>query len=197
MKAIWRRVAIGSLGLASAATMAAAVAGAASANAAPAVVHHARAAHHARDLAHHARAMAPAALSWPVVRIGARGERVWAIQYLLKDRGYRLTADGVFGRRTKLDVARFQKVRKLTPDGVVGPATWTRLVRLVKFGSRGDAVRALQHNLRGYGYRTVTVTGFFGTATRAAVRNFQFKNKLKVDGIVGVKTWNAIIRHEK
>src|ERR1700678_4011227 len=70
---------------------------------------------------------ARAATSWPVVRRGARGERVWAIQYLLKERGYALRADGFFGSATARDVRRFQRVRGLRADGVVGARTWDRL----------------------------------------------------------------------
>ena len=34
------------------------------------------------------------------------------------------TADGTFGERTKAGVAWYQRMRGLTPDGIVGPRTW-------------------------------------------------------------------------
>lgn len=38
--------------------------------------------------------------------------------------------DGVFGTRTEASVRAFQEIFGLSPDGVVGPATWYALVRL-------------------------------------------------------------------
>lgn len=40
------------------------------------------------------------------------------------------TVDGIFGSRTEASVIAFQQIFGLTPDGVVGPATWYELVRL-------------------------------------------------------------------
>jgi len=38
--------------------------------------------------------------------------------------------DGIFGPQTEASVRAFQQIFGLTPDGVVGPATWYELVRL-------------------------------------------------------------------
>ena len=40
------------------------------------------------------------------------------------------SVDGIFGNRTEAAVIAFQSVFGLTPDGIVGPATWYELVRL-------------------------------------------------------------------
>jgi len=135
--------------------------------------------------------------AWPTVGLGARGQRVWAIQYLLKAWGYRLTADGRYGAATKADVKNFQRVRGLRADGIVGPATWPRLIITVWRGKRGWAVRAVQYNLRhGYGYR-IGVDGIFGLQTRNAVLSFQRRHGLVRDGIVGYHTWQKIIWNER
>lgn len=60
-------------------------------------------------------------------------------------------------------------------------------------GDRGQNVRSLQMILSGYGY-TVTVDGIFGSQTERAVRSFQESNNLTVDGIVGPKTREMLIR---
>jgi len=39
-------------------------------------------------------------------------------------------ADGIFGSRTEAAVVAFQKIFGLSPDGIVGPATWYEIVRL-------------------------------------------------------------------
>ena len=40
------------------------------------------------------------------------------------------TADGIYGSRTEASVRAFQQIFNLTPDGIVGPATWYAIVRL-------------------------------------------------------------------
>lgn len=40
------------------------------------------------------------------------------------------TVDGIFGSRTESSVKKFQEIFNLTPDGIVGPATWYALIRI-------------------------------------------------------------------
>lgn len=40
------------------------------------------------------------------------------------------TVDGIFGVRTENAVRKFQEIFNLTPDGIVGPATWYAIVRI-------------------------------------------------------------------
>ncbi|HYH56921.1 MAG TPA: peptidoglycan-binding protein, partial [Anseongella sp.] len=61
----------------------------------------------------------------------------------------------------------------------------------LKRGSRHNFVLLLQELLNGLGF-DLKVDGYFGARTEAAVRDFQEKNGLKADGIVGVKTWQVL-----
>ncbi len=56
-------------------------------------------------------------------------------------------------------------------------------MKLIKKGSTGDKVREIQKHL------DLTVDGIFGDKTERAVIQFQYKNALVTDGIVGPKTW--------
>jgi hypothetical protein len=57
-----------------------------------------------------------------VLREGSRGTAVTALQKRLA-----LTADGVFGPRTKAKVVAFQQAKRLPPNGVVDSRTWRAL----------------------------------------------------------------------
>lgn len=61
----------------------------------------------------------------------------------------------------------------------------------IKNGSNGTDVITLQTELNKRGY-SLTADGIFGAKTETAVRDFQAKNGLSVDGIVGPKTWIAL-----
>ena len=63
----------------------------------------------------------------------------------------------------------------------------------VSYGSTGDSVRQLQTALNKKGYH-LAVDGIFGTKTRAAVRDYQKKNKLLLDGIAGNETWSHLMK---
>jgi len=62
--------------------------------------------------------------TWPTIRQGARGPAVTHLQERLNVYGYTCTVDGSFGPATAALVRSFQRDQGLTPDGVVGPATW-------------------------------------------------------------------------
>jgi hypothetical protein len=62
---------------------------------------------------------------------------------------------------------------------------------VLKKGSTGEFVLLLQEMLRKLGYEIGT-DGIFGKGTEQAIFDFQRKNNLKIDGIVGAKTWILI-----
>ena len=63
---------------------------------------------------------------------------------------------------------------------------------LSKYGSRGDEVKQIQTKLKRWGYYNGNVDGIFGSQTQEAVRYFQRKNGLTVDGIAGPATLKAM-----
>lgn len=63
---------------------------------------------------------------------------------------------------------------------------------LSKYGSRGEEVRTIQTKLKRWGYYNGNVDGIFGSQTLAAVKYFQRKNGLVVDGIAGKRTLEAM-----
>jgi len=131
-------------------------------------------------------------VSWPVLKSGSQGADVRTAQHLLTLRGHTLDADGAFGTKTRAAVIAFQKSRSLAADGVIGPNTWSQLVKTVQHGSAGQAVKAAQAQLNVYGYG-LKVDGAFGANTKAAVIAFQQKHRLQVDGVVGPQTWRTLL----
>lgn len=70
------------------------------------------------------------------LRVGSRGPSVVQAQVMLNRVGEnypaipRVATDGIFGELTEAAVRRFQEIFDLTPDGIIGEATWYQLVRL-------------------------------------------------------------------
>ena len=60
--------------------------------------------------------------------------------------------------------------------------------RTLKKGDSGEDVKAVQIRLTILGYYSKKLEGKFGDSTRAAVRTFQARNALTVDGKVGPRT---------
>ena len=63
---------------------------------------------------------------------------------------------------------------------------------LSKYGSRGDEVVTIQTKLKRWGYYSGNIDGIYGTQTVNAVKYFQSKNGLTVDGIAGPATLKAM-----
>ncbi len=66
----------------------------------------------------------------------------------------------------------------------------------IRLRSRGQEVHFLAEILKKKGYN-VLVSDYFGADIDAAVKDFQLKNSLVVDGVVGLKTWMKLIDKEK
>lgn len=62
----------------------------------------------------------------------------------------------------------------------------------VKYGDKNAYVGKAKKMLTYLGYEGMSTGNGFGKGTLKAVKKFQKKKKLKVDGVIGAKTWNAI-----
>jgi len=152
-----------------------------------------------------------------VWKLGSTGDKVKQIQGIVG-----VAQDGVFGPKTEAAVRQWQSNLGIGADGVWGPQTeqathdlFVFLANLsaveqtapdnpffvalnnatqqvLRMGSNGDAVKILQAGLNGKGYRLVA-DGVFGSNTDGAVRRFQADRGLQADGIVGPRTWNALL----
>ena len=115
-----------------------------------------------------------------------------------------LTADGVVGRQTWYKISYiYVSVKDLaeltsegeTSSGTLSDGTWGGTT--LRTGSTGSAVEQLQfwlNTLAQYesSIPPITVDGSYGTATANAVRAFQRRYGLTVDGVVGRETWTAV-----
>jgi peptidoglycan hydrolase-like protein with peptidoglycan-binding domain len=128
-----------------------------------------------------------------VLRVGSTGNAVKALQRALGG----LSVDGAYGARTAAAVKAFQKARKLAQNGVTDAKVWQALEdrdyplrahygTVLKVGSRGNAVVALQKSLR------IPADGAYGPQTQAAVKALQGRAKLARTGVVATLTWKAL-----
>ncbi len=70
-------------------------------------------------------------------------------------------------------------------------------MEVLRFGSRGTWVAYLQLALVRAGYTNLSTDGVFGARTLDAVRDFQQKNGLSPDGVVGRRTWGKLLPYLK
>ena len=116
------------------------------------------------------------------------------------------TVDGIFGSRTEASVRRFQEIFDLTPDGIVGQATWYALVRLY------TAVTSLSE-LRSQGQQFYSISWSYPNSlyegdTGDKIRHLQYMLSvlsayiseippISVDGTFGPATRSAVIAAQR
>ncbi len=143
--------------------------------------------------------IAPTPTPDPTLKRGDENERVQQLQERLTELGY-LDIDEstqLFGPATEYAVGLFQRQHELQRDGIAGPETLgliysdeAKKYTLLE-GTEGRDVDSLQRQLVRMGYMGKT-TGYYGTETVAAVKEFQERNSLEVDGKTGQYTLDLI-----
>jgi soluble lytic murein transglycosylase-like protein len=124
------------------------------------------------------------------------------LQVALRAHGlYAGPIDGIAGPETALAIKAFQREAGLTVDGIAGPQTRKALgplgrpllgARILKRGRVGWDVSVLQFLLVDKGCAVGGIDGRFGAGTERALRRFQRRSGLTVDGIAGEATFAAL-----
>lgn len=168
--------------------------------------------------------IAAAHTAYGTLRSGSTGEPVRQVQAMLSLMGYYAgDIDGLYQEATAAAVSQFQTAAGLSADGIVGPATWQKLLPAVsdtaaperptspeteassetpsavslptlRLDDYGPAVANLQNYLKDLELYSGPIDGIFGEQTQAAVERLQQQGDIEVDGIVGPATWALILR---
>jgi len=130
---------------------------------------------------------------------GEKSDDVLKYQERLYKLGYLTTEpDGTFGKDTVAATKLFQQINGLIVDGHIGPSTRKLLMssdaeaNALTLGMSGDTVQKVQSKLRELGYLGAKATGYYGSDTEEAVKAFQKRNGLSVDGKAGRYTIQAL-----
>ena len=127
-------------------------------------------------------------------------EDVMAMQSGLKKLGlYTGDVTGNIGTKTETAIRAFQKKYDLTVNGEVNSATLSKLNDLLSGGKTSTSssadvedIMAMQSGLKELGFYYGDITGNVGTKTEAAIRAFQKKYDLTVNGEVNSATLNKL-----
>lgn len=114
--------------------------------------------------------------------------------------------DGIFGSRTEAAVRKFQEIFNLTPDGIVGPATWYALVRIYVAVTRLAELRS--QGQRFYANSWATTDPIEQGDTGIKVEHLQYMLSVlsayipeippvNIDGIFGNATRAAVIAAQR
>lgn len=135
-------------------------------------------------------------LAETTIKLGSAGSEVSDLQTTLKALGY-YSGDitGHAGEKTVAAIKAFQSKYGLTADGIAGRDTLEKIQTVYSGSSASpaswvgaDTVKEVQTMLKAIGLYTGDITGSIGAKTDAAIRTFQKKYGLTVDGIPGTQT---------
>ncbi len=147
------------------------------------------------------------------LRVGSTGPNVVTLQVALNRiaQSYPAipkipTADGIFGPRTEATVRAFQNIFNLSPDGIVGPATWYAIVRLYTAVTRLAELRSQGQQF--YSINWSAPNALQEGSTGEKVRQLQYMLAIlsdyipsippvTIDGIYGSATRQAVLAAQR
>ena len=147
------------------------------------------------------------------LRIGSTGPSVTVLQVSLNRISQNYPAipkiaavDGIFGSKTQAAVRKFQEFFDLTPDGIVGPATWYSIVRLYTAVTRLSELRSQGQRYYAINWSPPTVLQPGSTGDK--VRQLQYMLSVlssyisaippvTADGVYGSQTRAAVLAFQR
>ena len=126
--------------------------------------------------------------------------KIAIIQTSLNEKyGLNISVDNIYGNETKKALVKGLQTElnkqfgsKLAVDGIFGTNTYNACINVRK-GAEGNITYLIQAMLICHSF-DIDADGIFGPATESAVREFQSRNGLSVDGIFGKNTFNKLFR---
>jgi N-acetylmuramoyl-L-alanine amidase len=122
--------------------------------------------------------MSTSAAAAPKLQSGSANGDVWDLQYRLKTLSfYNQSLDGVYGAHTKSAVYKFQREYGITPDGITGTQTWTKLRKhSLNLKEMDIMARAIYSEARGEPYKGQVAVG---AVVINRIQSAQFPNNIK------------------
>ena len=112
----------------------------------------------------------------------------------------RIKVDGVYGKSTRLTVRRFQRRAGLPVTGVIDRPTWEALglarrkpLASLRKGTTHPSVRTVNASLNKVLKTRLPKSRTYSSATEAAVRTFQKRTGLRVNGRMTAQTWTMLM----
>ena len=126
--------------------------------------------------------------------------KIATIQTSLNEKyGLNISIDNIYGNETKKALVKGLQTElnkqfgsKLAVDGIFGTNTYNACIN-VRRGAEGNITWLIQSMLICKLFN-INADGIFGPATESAVREFQKRNGLLQDGIVGKNTFNKLFK---
>lgn len=125
--------------------------------------------------------------------VEARGYSYGVQRNKLSSRAFKTWGLYPYVEYTPEQVAMAEAAAGIKPETETGGKIVTVELSVLRYGNTGKQVMTVQRLLNAMGYDCGEVDGDFGAKTASAVKAFQQGKGLTVDGVVGAKTWAALL----